>query len=46
MQCLPDALVGRAYYQPTDQGLESRFRERLEWIKAWKAEHAPKKNNG
>ena len=46
MQCLPDALVGRAYYQPTDQGMESRFRERLEWIKAWKAEHAPKKNNG
>ena len=46
MQCLPDALVGRAYYQPTDQGMESRFRERLEWIKAWKAEHATKKNNG
>ena len=46
MQCLPDSLVGRAYYQPTDQGMESRFRERLEWIKAWKAEHAPKKNNG
>ena len=46
MQCLPDALAGRAYYQPTDQGMESRFRERLEWIKAWKAEHAPKKNNG
>ena len=46
MQCLPDALAGRAYYQPTDQGMESRFRERLEWIKAWKAEHASKKNNG
>ena len=46
MQCLPDSLVGRAYYQPTDQGMESRFRERLEWIKAWKAEHASKKNNG
>ncbi len=36
MQCLPDSLVGRAYYRPTDQGLEARFKERLEQIKAWK----------
>ena len=44
MQCLPDSLVGRTYYRPSKQGMESRFRERLEWIKVWKAEHTPKKN--
>ena len=26
MQCLPDALAGRRYYQPTDQGLEKRVK--------------------
>ena len=39
MQCLPDSLVGREYYKPTDQGLEARYKERLEQIKAWKKEH-------
>lgn len=37
MQCLPDSLEGRAYYAPTEQGLEARFAERLRQIKAWKA---------
>ena len=37
MRCLPDSLLGTVYYEPTDQGLESRFKERLEQIKAWKA---------
>lgn len=37
MQCLPDSLEGRAYYTPTEQGLEARFAERLRQIKAWKA---------
>ena len=37
MRCLPDSLLGRVYYEPTEQGLESRFKERLEQIKAWKA---------
>ncbi|MBQ8312866.1 MAG: replication-associated recombination protein A [Clostridia bacterium] len=40
MQCLPDSLAGREYYKPTDQGLEARYKERLEQIKAWKKEHA------
>ena len=35
MQCLPDALAGRRYYQPTDQGLEKRVKERLEQIIEW-----------
>lgn len=29
MQCLPDNLVGRQYYRPTDQGFESRLRARI-----------------
>ena len=39
MQCLPDSLVGRAYYRPTEQGLEAKYRERLQQIKAWKRQH-------
>lgn len=38
MQCLPDALAGRRYYEPTDQGLEKRVKERLEQIIQWKKE--------
>ena len=39
MQCLPDSLLGREYYQPTEQGVEGRFKARLESIKQWKKEH-------
>lgn len=39
MQCLPDSLVGKEYYVPGTQGLEGRFKERLEAIKAWKRGH-------
>ncbi|MBQ7624337.1 MAG: replication-associated recombination protein A [Clostridia bacterium] len=42
MQCLPDSLLGRVYYEPTEQGLETRFKERLESIKKWKKEHGKK----
>ena len=42
MQCLPDALAGRSYYHPTEQGMEGRFRERLDWIKDWKKNHSSK----
>ena len=42
MQCLPDSLLGREYYRPTDQGYEARYRERLEEIKRWKKEHGGK----
>ena len=38
MRCLPDSLLGTEYYRPTDQGLETRFRDRLAQIKAWKKE--------
>jgi putative ATPase len=42
LQCLPDSLVGREYYRPTEQGNEGRFKERLQQIKDWKKEHADK----
>ena len=40
MQCLPDSLLGRRYYQPTEEGVEGRFKTRLESILAWKKEHS------
>ena len=33
MQCLPDNLRDRAYYHPTDEGVERRIKERLEDLK-------------
>lgn len=39
MQCLPDSLLGREYYEPTTQGLEAKYKERLEQIKKWKKDH-------
>jgi putative ATPase len=33
MECLPDSLRGKTYYQPTNEGIEKRIRERLEEIK-------------
>lgn len=39
MQCLPDSLVGREYYRPTEEGVEGRFKIRLQEIKDWKKNH-------
>ncbi len=39
MTCLPDSLQGKTYYHPTNEGLEKRFAERLEFIKSWKKQH-------
>lgn len=39
MQCLPDSLAGQTYYRPTEQGLEAKYKARLEQIKAWKQQH-------
>ena len=36
MQCLPDSLIGKEYYQPTSQGKEAACQERLKQIKDWK----------
>ncbi len=42
MQCLPDSLLRREYYRPTEQGVEGKFKARLQQIKDWKAKHAEK----
>lgn len=42
LQCLPDALLDRKYYQPTRSGRESRIRERMEQIEAWQNQHRNK----
>ncbi len=41
MQCLPDSLLGRSYYRPTEEGLEAKCKARLEQIKEWKRRRAP-----
>lgn len=33
MQCLPDSIQGRRYYEPTTQGKEKQIRERMQEIK-------------
>jgi putative ATPase len=40
MQCLPDNLSTRTYYQPTDQGFEARLRTRMDEIRKIKARGA------
>ena len=40
LKCLPESLEGREYYRPFGEGEEKRFKERLEYIKNWKKEHA------
>lgn len=39
MQCLPESLKDKTYYHPTEQGVEGRFKQRLEYIKEWKRKH-------
>ena len=46
MQCLPDSLLGREYYLPTEQGAEARYKNRLEQIKAWKERHRHQRIEG
>ncbi len=36
MQCLPDSLVGKEYYFPTEEGVESKYKARLAEIKEFK----------
>lgn len=39
MQCLPDSLTGREYFQPTSQGREADYKERLEQVREWRRRH-------
>ena len=41
MQCLPENLGERVYYQPTNEGIEKRIRERLEEIKRQRSRAKP-----
>lgn len=36
MKCLPESLQGRHYYEPTDQGQETKFKSRIEAIRKWR----------
>ncbi len=42
MDCLPEKLLDRHYYQPTMQGTESKVSERLKQIEAWRKAHRQK----
>jgi len=35
MPCLPEALAGQRFYEPSTRGFEARLKERLEAIRAW-----------
>lgn len=39
MQCMPDSLLGREYYHPTNQGSEIKVKARMKQIDDWKKEH-------
>ena len=45
MQCLPDSLKDKVYYMPTTQGLEGKYKEKLEAIKEWKRKHREVNND-
>ena len=34
MDCLPESLMGRQWYHPTERGMEKRIKERLDEIRA------------
>ena len=40
MQCMPNNLSGKIYYQPSDQGFEARLRTRMEEIRKLKVRGA------
>jgi putative ATPase len=45
-QCLPDALVGREFYQPTERGLEARIAEKLRELRVARAAALARKPGG
>lgn len=46
MTCLPESLLGRTYYKPTDQGFEARIRQRLEEIRRIQKKAQATRNDG
>ena len=45
MECLPESLAGRKYYQPTDRGFEKELRRRLEGWQKIKEERRRTRNS-
>ena len=45
MECMPDSLGGRRYYDPTSFGEEAAAKEALEKIMSWKKEMKEKQKN-
>lgn len=39
MECLPQSMKGKVYYEPTEMGSEARVKERMKQINAWKKKH-------
>jgi putative ATPase len=39
MTCLPEALQGRTYYRPGEEGFEKRLKDRLKEIEEWRQKH-------
>jgi putative ATPase len=46
MTCLPESLLGRTYYKPTDQGFEARIRQRLAEIRRIRAKGPGTRDEG
>ncbi len=46
MECLPEWLAGRRFYEPGGRGVEQRIRERLEAIRKWKEERRAGEGEG
>src|ERR1700730_18293865 len=45
MDCLPESLAGRRYYQPTMEGFEQRLRERMEEIRRIRSSENARQEN-
>ncbi len=45
-QCLPDALVGREFYRPSERGLEARIREKLDAVRTARSAALGKRRGG
>lgn len=39
MECLPQSMKGKVYYEPTEMGSEARVKERMKQIDSWKKKH-------
>jgi putative ATPase len=45
MSCMPETLVGKVLYEPTNRGFEQRLQERLNWLKQRRSEKLSEKHS-